>query len=153
MEIRKIKHKDGKTEIHFEKPNGSGTEETVFKCEDAPRKGFLDALKALTNHMASICEMPDDMKGMMEATSVSISDVKGQRSVIISGRVRCDAGTYAVSTPLCVQYEENTGQGNLFPDTSAKVVNKLLRHAEKYIEGDRDAPVQEEEAAAAGSEG
>lgn len=80
MEIRKIKHKDGKTEIHFNQANGNGTEETVFKCEDKPKKGFLDALTDLKEALEGAWIYLEEAESRIEKLEEKVDELEDELS-------------------------------------------------------------------------
>ena len=136
MRISKIRYKDGKTELTLERPNGDTLEKVELKCEDEPEVAFTKAIAALRTDLLALCELPKTLAEGTEVIGVSISENRGIRGFVISGRRKVSAGTFSVSTPVVRELEDEESS-NAIPKTTLKRIEKLVEAATFYYAGKR----------------
>lgn len=133
--MRFTKIKLGKGSVTLEWMQDGEQNRKVSDGEAAPN--FAMAMTALSGLIVSKCEV----KGEVDAHTVSISydDTTGNRTVVVSGTKKAQAGSFAISTPSLMEPGENAGAikpRNLNPDWLKKVED-LCTQARLYLDGER----------------
>ena len=137
MDITKVKSKDGQIEVYFRRENGKDQEVTGFASKDEPRPELPKAFASLANDFLAMCDLPGECRKGTEVISVSIGEKQGIPNYILSARRTTEAGTYAISTPLFHDYEEDTGAANGIATTTLKKIEKLVKAAAAFVAGER----------------
>ena len=144
MQIRKVKWKDERVEIHTEEPIGAtdDVKQVVLRCSQAPTPEFVRAICNLEPHVRTILELlPEQWDGAMSITGVSFSmSDDGVEGAVITGQVALAGSSqpFGFNTPHMPfeQYSE-TGRAPLMPEGAIVALRKVQEQAELYLGGDR----------------
>lgn len=145
MEFTKVKYKDETVELAWTTPNAPSdqegasatTERHEMSCPDEPEGRFVKALRRLKGDALYVLEMKEEPGQEVEVTTVSTSkDRNGNRRHQMSMRVKCEAGTYSITTPLLREPTDEVPEGaNTLTADQAKRIRKVHTHAARYVDG------------------
>lgn len=132
MDIWKVKHKDGATTIRY----GIGPENVnTLESYEAPLPDLNEALQALAEDVADICDLRDGAANDITVLGVTITDSEDtQRAVISAKRKLGNGATLCLNTP-CIPFDSERG-----PQLSGATVGRidaLCREAVRFVNGER----------------
>ena len=145
MRFRKIKPKDGKVCLIFEKKCGGVWDEYQVNCSEAPAGDFHAALRGLIPHVIAMCELPDSYAGRITVKGVSLSyggenEVMGA-SISASMKLHDSYQELNLTTPYKASDSYTEGQDadpmQVLTDECVQAVEYLCERAEAYLNGER----------------
>ncbi len=156
MEVTKVKHRDGKTTVLGETPNGNHKDKIGLRsCPDMPRPAFKEALAAVSADVVKAI----GIKGNMFQAAFSVYEVavekeetSGRRAFVFGAMLMTPWGPMKAPLPRMIERTDNETDTNVLSDVAVKRIDKLFKAAKAYHGGDRVAEQTEafEEKAAAG---
>jgi len=151
VQIRTVKYsrEKGTVEVLFTRPNGKDQETVQLQSSDLPGKAFVKAFKALDGDFRYVMHQPEDND--VEVSGIHFKESGGRDTFQLLGGIRVEAGFSSLNSPKLYEPGGDLFEGACLTDAQAKRFLAVARHAKKYVEGSRTAPVDvevEEEAAA-----
>lgn len=141
MQFTKIRHKDTDTELKWSVPNEADREARELKSSDEPKRdSFLAAFEHLVPIVQRANGLTDEQAESLTVHTVSISrDPHGKRRVVISGTMKAEAGSYAMSTPALREPSDLIDEGgpSMLLSTELERIDELCGEAKEYINGAR----------------
>jgi hypothetical protein len=147
MEIRitKVKEKDGRVTIHFQKPTpGDGDcdwDDYTMTCGGKARPEFYEALQAMSAHVRDICELPLGSESMISIIGVSCSypqDIMGA-TITAKLRLRKSSVPLILNTPyMASELYSETSANDLLSGDCVDAIMTLHEECERYINGERE---------------
>ena len=148
MEIRitKVKEKDGRVMIHFQKPTPGGSEvdwdDYTINCGGKPRPEFYEAMNALVTHVRDICELPRESESLISILGVTCAYPQDIMGATISAklRLRRSNAPLILNTPFKTSelYTETGDPDSLLSGDCVDAIMTLHEECEKYINGERE---------------
>src|SRR3990167_11028779 len=142
--------------------SGGTSDEFSIASKDEPRQALKDCLDGLKKFGIEICELPDDWKSRLTIKGVSFSyagenDVMGV-TITALAELEHSNSPLVLNTPhkIAEFYGETGDEKQLMPEGLAEILDELQEEAEKYVNGERAAPLFEQAeatSAAIGQEG
>ena len=138
MDFTKIKANADR--LHFEYVERLGDDYADFSMNhpnDASPQ-FMETLKDLRTDFAKLLDLSEETSFIerieIHTLSISYKGAELNRSVIISGDIKCARGSFNVNTPLqALDNPDDTSVNVLFNQKIQKVINE----AEKYLQGEK----------------
>ncbi|MFA5458350.1 MAG: hypothetical protein WC261_12050 [Synergistaceae bacterium] len=147
MEIRitKVKEKDGRVTIHFQKPTPGGSEvdwdDYTINCGGKPRPEFYEAMNALVTHVRDICELPRESESLISILGVTCAypqDIMGA-TITAKLRLRKSSVPLILNTPyMASELYSETSANDLLSGDCVDSIMTLHEECEKYINGERE---------------
>lgn len=141
MRLRKIKHKAGKTEIHWTttvEDTGDETKSELTSFDD-PEPEFVTAMEALAADVLEICELPDDYTIGMDVTGLSLSytddDRMGATITALKGLEEANS-PLVINTPHLPEIDFDDPNPQMTPGMERRV-DDLIERAKRFIGGKR----------------
>jgi hypothetical protein len=146
--ITKIKYKGttGRVEIeYFVKRPEIGPlalDEFKFACNDKPLPEFVDTLKRLAYHVIQMCELSILDTPLIEVTGVSFSYSGPEKTmgatIIAQKKLKLGAKLNLVTPHKPADFYGGDGDSDqLLDERCVADLKDLLKHAQRYIDGDR----------------
>lgn len=144
MDIRTVKYdrKKNTVEVAFTRPNGSDKEDVSFASDDVPTKGFVKAFKQLDGDFRYLMMQPEDND--VEVHGIHFRDKGGRRTFQLLGGIRVDAGYSSLNTPTLYEPGTDLFEDACLTEAQAKRFDSVARHAAKYVQGSRSAPIEDD---------
>lgn len=145
MKIKKVKIKDNKLVMTYEKRNGKFVDEYSFTCSDLARPELYETLKALAEHVVDLCELPINYipRITVKGVSYSYGGEDETMGATISAEMKLNE-SYAplnLNTPhkTVAMYNANSeiDEKQLLSDDCIDVLKTLHKECEEYINGNR----------------
>lgn len=144
ISVRKCRY-NGRS-IRCEWEQGSDAYAVTF--HDNPLPSFLKALKALSEHVCSLCDLPSKDADKIEPTGITISPMgeeNAQALIVAKKKIRKGKRVFNISTPLLAMYPaedvEKKGSDAMDPE-EAKAIEKFATEVRKYIRNGPDDRAQ-----------
>lgn len=124
---------------------------------DNPLPSFEKALKALAEHVCTLCELPTKDADKIEATGITIRPLGSdnqQALITAKKKIRKGKRAFNIATPLLAMYPAKDADkkgSDAMEEDEAKAITKFESEVKKYILGERaqgklaleDAPKKE----------
>ena len=145
MRFRKIKLKDDKVILVYEKPGiGAEMDEYSVACSDKPLPSFNEAMKGLVCHVREMCELPDTYDKRIEVKGVSLSYAGKNETMgaVITAAMELHNSVNALNlnTPhKTVEFYAYDGDDKQLLTTGCvDAIETLIEEAQKYLNGERE---------------
>ncbi len=124
----------GTVEITYEEEHNNW-KRVRLQSDDPPLPSFNDALQALENDMANICDEDGFDREMLTIRSISIKDHDrlGQGVSITAVKVLTNGLNLALTSPMLYEY----GKAVSLPKATRVKIATLEKEATKYVQGER----------------
>ena len=142
MRLTKIKIKDKFVLLRWEKfePSTKNWDTYELESADPPRPELRDELTHWQNHIAKICELPEDYAKRITVRGISISYSEDGMGIVASGTMELKTN----AAPLCINtpYKPDSVGENMSEDFALTAeqyddLENLCEEAYRYINGDR----------------
>ncbi len=142
IRVQKVSYNGERIKIEYEQtnPHTLGIDSFTMEGSDKPSTNFLNALEALREHIASICEFSADYAASIKPRGVSVSWNRTDNEVV-SGTVFAVRSVTQTHSPFnihvpVVQFAKHLEE---FPSLRAYLddIEALLSEAKAYLDGDR----------------
>jgi hypothetical protein len=137
MRIKKVKYNGRQVYVEYDKPRPDGsTEVYTLLSDDAPTRAFVDALRALSPHVVTLCEFAG---GDVDVRGCAFTWADDRMGCVITAlkSIAHAAAPLVVNTPYLTEPAPRGPSGPRLPGSVVIKLRTVIAETERFVKGAR----------------